>query len=671
MESFEETRRQLRFSLIALAVILPVGVAGYILIEGVSVLDALWITITTLTTVGYGDVVARSELGRMFTLVLIVFGLGAFAFAAQATIQIFVSPAIRDIRLRRKAERKILAMRNHYVICGEGELVDKLITYVIKRAELRRNDQREARTSAVRYQLQPLFGVASRGIRSRIRDGLAGLIVNFQMWLDQGQTILDVVVVVTRSLEYANHLRDEGLLVIQDDPTDDRVLRRAGILHARAVMSMLDNDTETLLNVLTIRSRNPHVYIAAATHANMGLKMIRVGANNVIAPYDVAGQFLNNATLRPAVNAYFNSILFDQRASSQIVHLVVNDGSPWIGQRLADVDLRNRFETGVIGLRTEDGNFVYAPPEDHVLREEEVLLLVTPGPLIPVLYKACRGSDAFRGPELPSWQRLPAQPQIKTGSTTFSLSEAETDIKGLRQHYILCGSGPVLKSALDKLDPARPFVVLTDDHTLGSEMLKRGFRVIMGEPTDEDVLRKAGVERALAIMISIEEKAGDVLVTLNSRTLNRKLLIVAAAHSDDMIPKLRRAGADRVMNPFRIAAQFMLLATTRPIVTDFMQHVIFNYEAGIETTELYMQDDSSWIGERLSHLQLETSYHAGVIGIRQVSGRFIYDPPDDYIIQPHEVLIVIVPMAYSDELRHLAHGSRMRPDTLRMNDSFI
>lgn len=669
MDSFDETRRQLRFALIAIAIVFPLGVLGYILIEGMELIDALWLTVITLSTIGYGDRVPNSAEGRVFTLFLIIFGLGSFALAAQAAVQIFVSPALRSIRERRRADRKISTLRNHYIICGEGELVDQTVNYLLRRAELRRSLQREALAAPVEARLRSVLGSRSHGLPAILRRMLLDSAIRIGELRHRGDTLLDAVVVVTQNPAYADHLRASGLLVIQDDPTDDRALRRAGTNHARAVMAMLSSDTETLLNVLTIRSRTPNIYITAATQDDLGLKMIRVGANNVLAPYEVAGQFLNNATLRPAVNEYFYSILFDHKASTQIIQIFLAEGSPWIGQRLGEINLHERFNAGVIGLRAADGTFVYAPGNDHILDEDDVILVIAPGQYIPQIQDASR-SPHPSADQVPSWQRLPTPHTIQTSEKTWSLRDSEEATKEMSQHYLICGSGPIIRNALDYLNPERPFVVISSDNTTASEMLKRGFRVVLGNPAHEDTLKRAGADRALAIMISIEDKADAVLTTLNCRTLNRGLLIVTTASTDDMIPKLRRAGADRVVSPFRIAAQFMLLATTRPVVSDFMQHVLFNYQAGIETTELYMQDDSPWIGKRIGDLQLEHTFHAGVIGVRQANGRFIYAPSHDYRLKEKEVLIVITPMKYADELRLQAHGGgRIRPKTLRTSDT--
>jgi voltage-gated potassium channel len=236
----------------------------------------------------------------------------------------------------------------------------------------------------------------------------------------------------------------------------------------------------------------------------------------------------------------------------------------------------------------------------------------------------------------------------------------------MSQHYLLCGSGPVLRAALDNLNPERPFVVLSDNEDFILEMQNRGFRAVFGDVSQEDTLNRAGIKRALAIMIAVEDRGQSVLTTLSCRALNRHLLITATASSDDMIPRLRRAGADRVVSPFRIAAQFVLLATTRPIVSDFLQYVLYNYEAGVETTELYMQDNSPWVDKTIGELDLGNRYRAFVIGVRQPNGRFVYAPHKSFRIALDQVLIVITPMHHADEIRLIAHGGEShRPRTLR------
>lgn len=666
MDSFDHIQRQLRFSILALGIIFPIGVLGYMAFESLSFIDAIWITIITLGTIGYGDLVPVTNAGRVFTIFLIVGGIGAVALGAQAAIEFLVSPYIRTVRIRRRAEKKIAQLQNHYIVCGEGELVNRTINYLQKRAELRLENQRQAIAAPVDAHLARWFGDSPSGTVKRLRDWTRNMILSFRYRTHNVQTMLDILVVITQDEDYVMELSNRGLLAIHDDPTDDRSLRRANIVHARALMVMLENDAEALLTVLTARSRSSSLYITAATVADtISAKIIRVGANNVLTPSDIAGQFLNNTTLRPAVNAYFYSILFEQKASEQIVQLYLSERSQWIGQTLGNLQLRERFKAGVIGLRMADGRFFYAPGDDYVFQEGDIVMAVTPGYLIPRLQQdCCAGASSI--PDAPNWQRLPQRHVIRTSESKFSLLDAEKSIQGMSSHYIICGSGPVLRAALDRLSPERPFVVLSDDQTLITEIQHRGFRVIHGDITEDSTLRLAGVDRALAIMIAVEDRGKSVLTTLSCRALNRELLIVSTADTDDMIPRLRRAGADRVVTALRIAAQFVLLATTRPVVSDFMQYVLYNYEAGVETTELYMQDNSPWIGKAIDELELGDSYRAFIIGIRLHDETFEYAPPGQRVLQMGEVLIVITPMEHADTLRLIAHGGESRrPRTLR------
>lgn len=667
MDSLKENQRQIRLALVALSIILSVGIIGFMLIEQLNLLDSIWLTVITLATIGYGDIYARSPEGRLFTVILILFGIGAVAYGLQATATFLVSPAIRDLRHNRRIQRTIDNLRQHYIICGSGQIVDNTIHLLLEGAKQRQTIQREQIYYPVDAFLDRIFGDDAHGHYPRLRRVLRGLFM-VPIWLfHRTQTLLDVVVVVTPDATFASHLRENNLLVIEGDPTSDDVLRRAGIDHAHAMMVMLDSDTEALLTVLTARNLNAEIDITAgALDEDHATKMIRVGANGVLAPYEVAGRFMNNATFRPAVNEFFNSILFNQQNDIQTTQLFLWDDSPWIGKQIGDLMLSENFHASVIGLRRDSGEYIYAPGENYSLSENEVLIAVAPGKYIPSIQADCRNGTSSK-PHIPNWQRLPiAMTPHRNTHQVHTREEAEHAAGELTNHYIICGTGRIARTAISKLDPTRPFVIISDDESYTDELLNEGFRVIQGSPVHDAILRKAGIDRALAIMIAIDDDASSILSVLNCRTMSKRLLITAAAQTDDMLPKLLRAGADRVVSPFQVAAHFVLLATTRPVVSDFLQYVVYNYSARIETTELYMQEDSPWIGSTLASLQLDSQYQAGVIGIHLASGVYSYAPPADHILQAHEVLIVVTPMRYSDELRTLAHGSATRrPASLR------
>lgn len=632
MDSFKETQRQIRLAISAFAIILPIGVIGFIVFEKFSLLDSVWLTVITLATIGYGDVVARTPEGRIFTIFLILFGLGAVAYGLQATAAFFLSPAVRDLRQRRRAQYDIDHLDHHYIICGAGKLVDEAIGTLLETETLRRKSQR-----------------------------------SYMDFFHSHETFIDLVVVVTPDLKFAAHLRENGVRVIEGDPTNDDVLIHAGIAHASSMMVMLDNDTESLLTVLTARSINAHIDItAAALDDQLAIKMVRVGANGVIAHYDAAARFLNNATLRPVVNEFFYNILFTHNSEITTIPLDLAEDSSWIGQTLGSLRLYQRFEAGVIGMRQEDGLYHYAPDDLHILRENEVLVTVVPARNVATLKSDCRPDNLTRS-RLPNWQRIPlTHKPHQLPERVYSLQESEQAIQDMTQHFIICGTGRVARSAINQLDPTRPFVIISDDESYTTELIAQGFRVVQGVTSQESVLLKAGVDRALAIMVTVDDDATRVLTVLNCRSLSKKLLITTTAEAESMIPKLRRAGADRVVTPVQIAAHFILLAATRPVVSDFLQYVVFNYHAGIETTELYMQNDSPWIGSTISDLKLREQFNAGVIGLRKENGRYFYAPPGDRVLKAHDILIVVTPMRHSDQLRALAHGSlTRRPSTLR------
>ncbi|HEX2619799.1 MAG TPA: NAD-binding protein, partial [Phototrophicaceae bacterium] len=307
MESFQENRRQVRTALILIAVILPVGAIGFMLLENLNLLDAIYLTVVTLTTIGYGDVTAHTSPGRAFTIILIIAGVGVFGFAIQATLNFWFSPESANTRQRRRAYRQIGDLQHHYIISGEGELVNQTIAYVMRRAKARQGYVEMAITRRFDNLMDKIFGRHNLRMRPVRR-----LLRRIYLLHHRTSTLIDTVVVITEDDEYARTLRRNGILVVEGDPSDDQILRLAGIKRAQALMALSNSDTETLLTILAAHNRKNDLFITAAVqHEEFISRILRVGANNLIRPYEVAGQFLNNATFRPAVNDFFNTILFE------------------------------------------------------------------------------------------------------------------------------------------------------------------------------------------------------------------------------------------------------------------------------------------------------------------------------------------------------------------------
>jgi voltage-gated potassium channel len=627
---------QLRLAIFILLTLIPIGTIGFMILDQRPLGEAIYFTVITLATVGYGDISPTNDLSRAFVVILVPFGLGAFAFAIQAIyFYVFANPALTDVRINLYNKNRIAKLDGHFIICGTGELADKTIGYI---------HQNSPRRSVKQMATSKFFS----WLRSH----------------EKTNPLAEDLLVITWDKEYAQYLREKRILVICGNTSDRDVLSQCGIERAKAILVMGDNDTDTLLTVLTVRSLNNDIAITATVlDRTLAQKVLRVGATNVIAPFALSANFLNTATFRPAVSSFFMSVTFDMTYTHIMIEARIGKGSIWIGKCIADLQLPSRFDAHPIGMRKSGGQIIYILNSDIILEEEDSLFVVGDRKIKTRLYGEAKSNNTDDN----HWQYLPHrgyEPKHKRSHTFLS---SEESIKTMNKHFIVCGAGQVASAVIEQLNPDRSFVIVTMDEKQTEKLLERGFRVITGDISQETVLEKAGIKRAQGIMITTESEAESVLAILSSRTLNRHVLITATAYTDDMVIKLQRAGADRVMSPLDIAANFVVLSTLHPNMMMFLYYVIFNYSVQIETTELYMENDSPWIGQTVASLNLVKDYQASVVGIRRADKQgFIYAPANDYVIQAQEVLIIITPMKHGDELRDLAHANEnKRPSTLR------
>lgn len=675
MDSFKETRQQIRIALIGLVITFTIGIVGFIILEKPAfeatsffdlIVKASWLTTMTLTTVGYGDYYAQTDAGRIFTMLLVLLGFGIVAYGLQASATFLFSPAIAQMRKKKQTLKTISRLDNHYVICGNGTLVNKTLTYLLESVRQRLAFYDDEIYGPLDDFLDGIFGDDALGHYPRIRAVIRSAYLSMTRPFANIGTMLDLIVIVTEDANEAKSLREQGFLVIEGKMTRDEVLQDAGVTKARALMIMLDDDTETLLTVLTARNLNPDLYITAATREeDIANKILRVGANNVIRPYEIAGQFLNNVTLRPTVYDFFNGIFFDQTLDIHTTQINLQEGSSWIGKRIRDLDLRHKYNCYVLAIhKPNEEEFIISPSDTYILSKDEEVIIVGSRKDIPHVISIAKEGTSHIAQTI--WQPPVRFCEPRKSNTIYNLDDVPHIVEQMEKHFIICGSDQVARNAIHQLDPERPFVIVTEKEDFAQELISRGFRVILGDPTHEDTLQKAGCERALAMMTSLHNEADTVLSVITARALSKHLLITATANDEANMHKIQLAGADRVINPDGIAAQFVLLSTTRPSVSRFFQYVLYNEEDEVETTELYMQDNSPWVGKKLADLRLERLFRAHVIGVRHANGSFEYAPNENYEIRYHEVLIVVTPMMYADELRLSAHGNATkRPDTLR------
>ena len=271
---------------------LAVGTAGYVILEGWSVIDGLWMTFITLTTIGFNETHTLSTAGRFFTIAFAFIGIGTVAYVAARWARLLLAGNL--IRQRQRA-RIIRGMRNHYIVCGYGRIGRQLVA-----------DLREAR-----------------------RD----------------------VVVVEKSAELVRELRENDIPVVHGDATDEDALLEAGINRASGLISGLPSDSVNVFVTLVARELKPDLFILARTNDERNRKkLIQAGAAHVVAPSNVGALRMAQVILRPYVDRFLSQVMKTDDLGMIMEEALVEPGSFLAGKTLQEARFRQHFDAIVINV---------------------------------------------------------------------------------------------------------------------------------------------------------------------------------------------------------------------------------------------------------------------------------------------------------------------------------
>ena len=311
-----DSRRRIWIALAVTLFFLGVGTVGYVKIEHFPPLDAFYMTVITISTVGYGEIHPLSEAGRVFTIFLILFGVGSLAFAAHAFTESMIERASNPNLRKKSMERKIKKLHGHYIICGHGRV-----------------------------------GAASA---------------------DHFHNVGADFVVIDRSEEHLKILAEQGYNYLAGDATREETLLQAGIKKAGALIAVLDSDPDNLCAVLTARELNPTLHIVARTEvASSESRILRAGADSVISPYASAGRRVADRILMKTMEDKIRDGRDD--AIGNVPHWVmVNEKS---GLASHAVTTANQILNGmIVGMRRE-GKDILMPTQDVRLQMGDELLV--------------------------------------------------------------------------------------------------------------------------------------------------------------------------------------------------------------------------------------------------------------------------------------------------------
>ena len=310
-----------RFSLIGLAIlaVLVTGTIGFTLIEGYPVFDAFYMTLTTMTTVGYMEIHPLDLQGRIFNSFLIMFGVTTILIAVGAMGQTILEMEFGDVLTKRRTKRMIDKLENHYIVCG--------------------------------------YGRVGRGAAAELRQ--AGV----------------PLVVIDRNPERVERALTANVLALHGDSTRDETLHLAGITRARGMVCALATDADNLFVLLSGKALNPAIYVVTrAAEEGAEDKMRRAGADAVFAPYAMAGHRMAQALLRPHVVQFLDFASSPLAPDVAIEQLRVTASSEMAGKTIRELAIGRDLGVVVLAILHGDGEMLFNPPADTAFSGGDYLI---------------------------------------------------------------------------------------------------------------------------------------------------------------------------------------------------------------------------------------------------------------------------------------------------------
>jgi voltage-gated potassium channel len=327
-------------ALLILAVMVA-GTAGYVLIERWSIWDAFYMTVITITTVGYREVHTLSRAGEAWTVVVLLTGVGVFFFSFTLFMTLLSEGQWTARRERRRLARMLDELTDHFIVCGYGRLGEIVA-------------------------------------RELARHGVP-------------------FVVIERSAERTHAAMDHGYVTVEADASNEDVLRRVRVDRARGLIAAVSTDAENVYAVLSARLMKPDLFIVGRAETDDArVKLKRAGADRVISPYHIGGVQLAQTALRPAVVDFVQLATSSENMDLNFEQVHVAERSPLAGKSLLDAGLRQRFGVVVVGIRRADGRMEFNPEPDMAIRAGDDLVVLGRAASLKDLENAAAGRNGQR-----------------------------------------------------------------------------------------------------------------------------------------------------------------------------------------------------------------------------------------------------------------------------------
>ena len=310
-----------------LAAVVLAGIAGYMTIEGWSLIDSLYMVVITLSTVGFREVHDLSATGRILTMGIILTGVSTVIYSVGQVIEMMVEGQVVGYRRRKKMEKIITELKNHYIICGFGRVGHQVAV--------------EFNSAKIPY------------------------------------------VVLDSKPETAEEMAENNIPYIVGDITSDKVLLDAGIKHAKGLIASADSDAANVFVTLSARVLNPNLtIIARSSSIDAENKLKKAGANKVISPYFTAGKRIAAMAIKPIAVDFLDTVLHSEHLELEMREFKVTSDCTLVGKTLGEANIRQKSGAFVTAIMRNGGNFDFQPMATTKVEAGDTLVAIgTPSQL--------------------------------------------------------------------------------------------------------------------------------------------------------------------------------------------------------------------------------------------------------------------------------------------------
>lgn len=312
---------KLKLSLFFLFATIAFGTVGYVVFEGMPPFEAFYMTLITISTVGFSEIKPLSHIGRVITIIIIILGISLLTYTLGQVARIFIEGELRKVLGRRKLEKQIAALKNHYIICGYGR-IGSIIVKELMAANI------------------PL-------------------------------------VVIDQNPESIAELEAGKILYLNMDATSDAALIAAGLHRANGLVTAVSSDADNVFIALSAKGLRPDIFILArASDVKNESKLLRAGASRVVCPYQMGGRRMAEILHKPTVVDFLDQTMVHNELGLQMEEAVIPEHSPLTGKTVISSNLRQEFGVIIVAIKRKSGNMVFNPGPNETFNAGDVIVVL-------------------------------------------------------------------------------------------------------------------------------------------------------------------------------------------------------------------------------------------------------------------------------------------------------